>query len=51
VVIGGSKVAVEYASFYRATGTPTTVVSRGALLGTGGPSHMDDAMRRFGPAR
>jgi dihydrolipoamide dehydrogenase len=47
VVIGGSKVAVEYASFYRATGTPTTVVSRGALLGTGGPSHMDDDMRRF----
>jgi dihydrolipoamide dehydrogenase len=47
VVIGGSKVAVEYASFYRATGKPTTVVSRGELLSTGGPGRMDDDMRRF----
>jgi 2-oxopropyl-CoM reductase (carboxylating) len=47
VVIGGSKVAVEYASFYRATGTPTTVVSRSGLLSTGGPGRMDDDLRRF----
>ena len=47
VVIGGSKVAVEYASFYRATGTPTTIVSRGALLTGGGPGRMDDDLRRF----
>ena len=47
VVIGGSKVAVEYASFYRATGTPTTIVSRGALLSTGGPGRMDDDLRHF----
>ena len=47
VVIGGSKVAVEYASFYRATGTPTTIVSRGALLSTGGPGRMDDDLRDF----
>ena len=47
VVIGGSKVAVEYASFYQATGTPTTVISRGALLSTGGPGRMDDDLRRF----
>lgn len=47
VVIGGSKVAVEYASFYRATGTPTAVVSRGELLTTGGPGRMDDDLRRF----
>ena len=47
VVIGGSKVAVEYASFYRATGTPTTIVSRGALLSTGGPGRMDDDLRSF----
>ena len=47
VVIGGSKVAVEYASFYRATGTPTTIVSRGTLLSTGGPGRMDDDLRRF----
>ena len=47
VVIGGSKVAVEYASFYQATGTPTTIISRGALLTTGGPGRMDDDMRRF----
>jgi 2-oxopropyl-CoM reductase (carboxylating) len=47
VVIGGSKVAVEYASFYRATGTPATVVSRGPLLATGGPGRMDEDLRRF----
>jgi pyruvate/2-oxoglutarate dehydrogenase complex dihydrolipoamide dehydrogenase (E3) component len=47
VVIGGSKVAVEYASFYQATGTPTTIVSRGPLLSTGGPGRMDDDLRRF----
>ena len=46
-MIGGSKVAVEYASFYRATGTPTTIVSRGALLSTGGPGRMDDDLRHF----
>ena len=45
--VGGSKVAVEYASFYRATGTPTTIVSRGPLLATGGPGRMDDDLRRF----
>jgi 2-oxopropyl-CoM reductase (carboxylating) len=47
VVIGGSKVAVEYASFYRATGTPTAIVSRGPILSTGGPSRMDDDLRHF----
>jgi 2-oxopropyl-CoM reductase (carboxylating) len=47
VVIGGSKVAVEYASFYRATGTPTAVVSRGEVLTTGGPGRMDEDLRRF----
>lgn len=47
VVIGGSKVAVEYASFYRATGTPTTVVSRGDLLTSGGPGRMDTDLRNF----
>jgi dihydrolipoamide dehydrogenase len=47
VVIGGSKIAVEYASFYRATGTPTTIVSRSDLLATGGPGQMDDDLRAF----
>ncbi|WP_219419199.1 FAD-dependent oxidoreductase [Pseudonocardia nigra] len=47
VVIGGSKVAVEYASFYRATGTPTTIVSRAELLTSGGPARMDVDLRRF----
>ncbi len=46
-VIGGSKVAVEYASFYRATGTPTTIISRGELLTGGGPGRMDDDLRDF----
>lgn len=47
VVIGGSKVAVEYASFYQATGTPTTIVSRGELLTSGGAGRMDDDLRAF----
>jgi dihydrolipoamide dehydrogenase len=46
-VIGGSKVAVEYASFYRATGTPTTIISRSSLLTTAGPGRMDEDLRAF----
>ncbi|HEY4022190.1 MAG TPA: NAD(P)/FAD-dependent oxidoreductase [Pseudonocardiaceae bacterium] len=46
-VIGGSKVAVEYASFYQATGTPTTIISRGELLTSGGPGRMDEDLRAF----
>lgn len=47
VVIGGSKVAVEYASFFRSIGRTTTVVSRHGLLSSGSPGRMDDDLRSF----
>ena len=47
VVIGGSKVAVEYGSFFRAVGRPTVIVSRSALLTSGGPARMDADLRQF----
>ncbi|MBW0107436.1 NAD(P)/FAD-dependent oxidoreductase [Pseudonocardia sp. KRD-182] len=47
VVIGGSKVAVEYGSFFRAVGRPTTIVSRSDLLTSAGPGRMDPDLRRF----
>jgi dihydrolipoamide dehydrogenase len=47
VVIGGSKVAVEYGSFFRAVGRPTTIVCRDALLTSAGPGRMDPDLRRF----
>lgn len=46
-VIGGSKVAVEYGSYYQATGTPTTIICRGEPLTSGGPGLMDDDMRAY----
>jgi dihydrolipoamide dehydrogenase len=46
-VIGGSKVAVEYGSFFRAVGRPTTIVSRSDLLTSAGPGRMDPDLRRF----
>lgn len=47
VVIGGSKVAAEYGSYYQATGTPTTILARGEFLKSGGPGLMDDDMREY----
>lgn len=47
VVVGGSKVAVEYASFFHAAGRPTTVVSRGAVLSSGSPGRMDRELRDY----
>jgi len=47
VVIGGSKVAVEYASFFHAVGRPTTVVCRGRILSSGSPGRMDDDLRDY----
>ena len=34
VIIGGSKVAMEYGSFFQATGCETTIVSRSPLMRT-----------------
>jgi len=47
VVIGGSKVAVEYGSFFRSMGCPTTIVSRSAVLSSGSPGRMDDDLRDY----
>jgi len=47
VIIGGSKVAVEYGSFFQAAGCPTTIVSRSPLLRTASLHHVDEDLRRF----
>ncbi len=47
VVVGGGKVAVEYAAFFQATGCPTTIVSRSALLTGGGLHHVDEDIRQY----
>jgi dihydrolipoamide dehydrogenase len=47
VIIGGSKVAVEYGSFFQATGCPTTIVSRSPLMRTGSLHHVDEDLRRY----
>ncbi len=47
VVIGGGKVAVEYGSFFQATGVPTTIVSRSPLLAGVGLRNIDDDVRGF----
>jgi dihydrolipoamide dehydrogenase len=47
VVIGGSKVAIEYGSFFQATGCPTTIVTRGPLMLGRGLHHVDADLRRY----
>lgn len=47
VVIGGSKVAMEYGSFFQATGCPTTIVSRSPLMRTKNLHHVDGDLRRY----
>jgi dihydrolipoamide dehydrogenase len=47
VIIGGSKVAVEYGSFFQAAGCPTTIVSRSPLLRTASLHHIDEDLRRY----
>jgi pyruvate/2-oxoglutarate dehydrogenase complex dihydrolipoamide dehydrogenase (E3) component len=47
VVIGGSKVAIEYGSFFQAAGCPTTTVSRSPLLRTASLHHVDEDLRRY----
>jgi dihydrolipoamide dehydrogenase len=47
VIIGGSKVAIEYGSFFQAAGCPTTIVSRSELMRTKSLHHMDDDVRGF----
>jgi len=47
VIIGGSKVAVEYGSFFQAAGCPTTILTRSPLLRTANLHHVDEDVRRY----
>ena len=47
VIIGGSKTALEYGSFYQAAGCPTTIVSRSPLMRTASMHHVDEDLRRY----
>lgn len=47
VIIGGSKVAVEYGSFFQAAGCHTTIVTRSPLLRTASLHHVDEDLRRY----
>jgi dihydrolipoamide dehydrogenase len=47
VIIGGSKVAVEYGSFFQAAGCPTTIISRSPLLRTPSLHHVDEDLRHY----
>ena len=42
VVIGGGKTAVEYGSFFNATGCETTIVTRSGIMQTPSLHHVDD---------
>jgi 2-oxopropyl-CoM reductase (carboxylating) len=47
VIIGGSKVALEYGSFFQATGCQTTILTRSPLLRTESLRHVDDGLRDY----
>jgi dihydrolipoamide dehydrogenase len=47
VIIGGSKVAMEYGAFFHATGCTTTIVSRSPLMRTRSLHHVDEDLRRY----
>jgi len=47
VIIGGSKIALEYGSFFQATGCPTTIVSRSPLMRTASLHHVDEDLRTY----
>ena len=47
VIVGGSKVAVEYGSFFQAAGCPTTIFTRNPLLRTKTMHHVDEDARRY----
>ena len=46
VIIGGSKVAIEYGSFFQATGCKTTILTRSPLMRTASMHHVDEGMRQ-----
>ena len=47
VIIGGSKVAMEYGAFFHATGCETTIVSRSQLMRTKSLHHVDEDLRQY----
>ena len=47
VIIGGSKVALEYGSFFQATGCQTTILTRSPLMETASLHHVDAGMRDY----
>lgn len=47
VIIGGSKTAIEYGSFFQAAGCPTTIVSRSPLMRTANLHHVDEDLRLY----
>ena len=47
VIIGGSKVALEYGSFFQATGCQTTILTRSPLMETASLHHVDDGLREY----
>jgi dihydrolipoamide dehydrogenase len=47
VIVGGSKTAVEYGSFFQATGCQTTILTRAPLLRTSSLHHVDEDLRGY----
>jgi pyruvate/2-oxoglutarate dehydrogenase complex dihydrolipoamide dehydrogenase (E3) component len=47
VIIGGGKTALEYGSFFHATGCQTAIVSRSPLMRTPSLHHVDEDLRRY----
>jgi pyruvate/2-oxoglutarate dehydrogenase complex dihydrolipoamide dehydrogenase (E3) component len=47
VIIGGSKVALEYGSFFQATGCQTTILTRSPLMETASLHHVDEGLRDY----
>lgn len=47
VIVGGSKVAMEYGSFFHATGCDTTIVTRSPLMRTSSLHHVDEDLRHY----
>jgi pyruvate/2-oxoglutarate dehydrogenase complex dihydrolipoamide dehydrogenase (E3) component len=47
VIVGGSKVALEYGSFFHATGCKTTILTRSPLMETASLHHVDEGLRDY----
>jgi dihydrolipoamide dehydrogenase len=47
VIVGGSKVAVEYGSYFQAAGCQTTIMCRSPMLRTPNLHHVDEDLRRY----